>query len=170
MSRTSRRGKTLIEVMVLITLTTVVMASSATTLIALFRVERQLAQDGETRQGLSRLASRVRADAHAAIGCQAGDECTLTLPGGEALRYAVRDGRLWRERLVGDEVQHRDSFPLAAGSTARFEVEPLGKKQALRLSIAPARQEQPAIKPQPQPTVITAVIDLHGTRAQEEGS
>ncbi len=61
-----RRGKTLIEMLLLISVLTVIMTIVATTLVALFRTDRQVRRDLDQQTALARLGGKFRADAHAA--------------------------------------------------------------------------------------------------------
>jgi Tfp pilus assembly protein FimT len=161
-----RRGKTLVEAMVIITLVTLIAAGSATTLIALFRVERQLARDAEARQSAARLASQFRADVHAAIACEAGQTCLLTLADDKTIRYSAKDGWLWRERLKEDAIEHREAFVLHRGSIPGFAVQLMEERQSVRLSIS-MDAAQPDEQPRPQPTVVVALLNLHGAAVKE---
>src|SRR3954467_8043163 len=57
---TSRRGKSLLELMVILAILSVVLALSATSLTTLFRLGRQLSRDIEQGAALDRLAARWR--------------------------------------------------------------------------------------------------------------
>ncbi len=160
-SRRSRRAKTLLEVAIVIALMSVALMLSATTLVALFRVERQVRSSDAHRQTIARLSSRWRQDVHAAASARAINGCELTLPDGRIIQYAVTPPEITREVRRGDEVLHRDAFVLASQAAVKFDVraEPTG--QFARLTIEspplPRRRHQPIIRP----LALTAVVNLH---------
>src|SRR5262245_51820037 len=57
-----RRGKTLVEALVIMSLLMVALAASTTTLAALFRIERYIRRDTERGVTLERLAAQLRTD------------------------------------------------------------------------------------------------------------
>ena len=62
----NRCGKSLLELVVVIGLMGLLLATTATTLVGLVRTERQIRRDVDQQTMLARLAARWRADAHAA--------------------------------------------------------------------------------------------------------
>lgn len=115
-----RRGKSLIELLVVLTLVSGALGLCALTLTALFRTETQLRRDREQQIVADRLADLWRADAHGATACDIGAEAVFTYAAGRRIRYSIETPRIWREVHRGDAVQHRDSFPLPALAEASF--------------------------------------------------
>src|SRR5262245_10738443 len=112
-----RRGRTLIEVMVIISMLSFIFAGSVTTLAAMFRLDRQFRRDREQSQTLARLGSLFRRDAHGAASVQAGAGCVLSLPDGRQVHYAAAERSITREVRQGAEVLHQDTFYLPAAAT-----------------------------------------------------
>jgi type II secretory pathway component PulJ len=166
----SRRAKTLIEMAIVISIMSVALMLSATTLVALFRLERQVRSSEAHRLAISRLASHWRADAHAAVAAQIDLGCRLTMPDGRTIHYAASVPEITREVRRGGEVLHRDAFVLALQSQAEFSLTGELPHQIVRLSISPTgslkRRHQPAI----QPTAIAAAVNLHQAASFEGGS
>ena len=93
MSR-SRRGKSLLELMVILSILSVVLALSATSLTTLFRLGRQLSRDIEQGAALDRLAARWRLDAHQATSVAVDGLCTFTLTDGRTIQYSFSAPRI----------------------------------------------------------------------------
>jgi len=130
-----RRGISLVEVMITLTIGSVVMGVAAMTLGTLFRNER-VARD-QLSQGvqLARLAEQFRRDVHAATAVAAeGDDENATsqwkldLPSGGTVTYRAvyreTDGELLRTETTSEQgaVARRDAFALPANTTAAIEV------------------------------------------------
>jgi type II secretory pathway pseudopilin PulG len=161
----NRPGKSLIEVMVVITVVSVVLAACTTTLAALLHVERQFRRDAEQTVALSRLAARIRSDAHQATGLQAGDACMLSMPGGAAIHYAADGRAIIREVRRGMNVEHRDAFRLPGDARIAFAAVEQPGGQLLRLTIRGSGRPVPGL-PTVQDTTIDAAIGLSPAEAQ----
>jgi hypothetical protein len=162
---TSRRGQSLIELLVVLTLVSGALGLCAVTLTALFRTETQLRRDREQEVITGRLADLWRADAHGAIRCEIGPESVFTLADGQRVRYSIDGRRIWREVRRGDEVQHRDSFPLPPLAEATFATrEDAGRTFAV-LSI----QSQPVDRAYAAPVRTATFVGLLNLHNQPEG-
>jgi type II secretory pathway pseudopilin PulG len=165
---TCRRGATLIEVMVMITVISVVMTGAATTLVALLRLERQARSDQSELQTLANLAARWRTDVHAAIAASADDDCELTVTDGRTIRYSFAESRIAREVRLGETIVHRDAFVLPSRAQVEFTMADSHAGRLLRLSIAPATVSASPIGAPVRPAVLDAVINLHGGQRPSE--
>ena len=67
MRRSRPAGKSLLEVVVMISLMSIVLGLSATSLASLFRLRYTITRDTEHARSIDRLAMRLRQDAHEAI-------------------------------------------------------------------------------------------------------
>jgi type II secretory pathway pseudopilin PulG len=134
--RPRRRGKTLVEMLVLITILSMILGGVGTTLVALFKTDRQVLRDLDQLAALSRLGSRFRTDAHAAQSCQVGESCQLTLSDGRTIDYSVAPRKISREVRRGDEVLHRDAFTLPEAAIVRFELPAESQGRLVRLVIS----------------------------------
>jgi hypothetical protein len=166
----ARRAKTLIEVAIVVSIMSVALMLSATTLVALFRVEGQIRSSEAHRLALSRLASHWRADVHAAVTASLDLGCRLTTPDGRIIHYEFATPEIKREVRRGGEVLHRDAFVLAPQSQAEFSLIGESPAEIVRLSITigetPKRRHQPAIRP----AAIAAAVNLHQAAPLAGGS
>ena len=115
-----RRGFTLVEMMVAISVGTVLLGLAALLIGSLMKLDRagraRLAEESR----LDRLAQVFRADVHAATGLAPGapaGELRLILPGGRSVAYRAGPGAVVRARPDGEE-----RFALPPGSMARLDV------------------------------------------------
>jgi len=160
-----RSGKSLVELMVVISVVSVVLAACTTTLAALLHLERQFRRDAEQTTTLARLATRIRSDAHQASGLQAGETCVLSLPGGEAIHYALDGRAITRIVRRGEAIVHRDAFRLPGDAAIAFQAVEQSGGQLLRLTIRSSGRPvrgSPAV----QATTIDAAIGLIRQEAQ----
>jgi Tfp pilus assembly protein FimT len=165
-----RRGKSLIEMVIIIGIMSIVLSMAATTLVALFRVERQIRSSESHRQTLDRLSGRLRADAHSAVAVKTDDGCQFSLPSGQTIEYAVALPEITREVRRDAEVLHRDAFRLAPRSQAAFAVEGESAGQLVRLSIMPGELPSRAHLAATRPVTIAAAVNLHRVAARAEAA
>jgi type II secretory pathway pseudopilin PulG len=135
--RRVRRGKSLVELLVVIGLTGVVMAMTSTTLVATFRAERQIRRDLAQQQTLARLATRFRADCHASRAASVDRLCELALPDERSIRYSAASSGIERVVLRGGNVEHRDTFALANGARVKIDAPAPFFGRLVRLTIQP---------------------------------
>ena len=162
----SASGKSLVEVMVVVTIVSIILAACTTTLAALMHVERQFRRDAEQTTTLARLAARIRSDAHQATALQAGDACVLSMPGGEAIHYAADGRAIIREVHRGMTVEHRDAFRLPGDADIAFEAVEQSGGKLLRLTIRGSGRPVPG-SPTVQDTTIDAALGLSRQEAQQ---
>jgi hypothetical protein len=155
-----RRGKTLIEMLILMSVMSLILGLVATSLVLLFKTDRQVRRDLDQVTALARLGSKFRADAHAATACQAGDTCDLAQSDGRVIRYALAEGRITREVRRGDTLEHRDAFVLPRTATARFDMPAEANGRLVRLIIAAAENSDRAFLTAVRPATIEAAIGL----------
>lgn len=167
MTRT-RRGKSLIEMLIIISVFSIVLGLTATTLVALFKTDRQVRRDLDQLTSLARLASRLRTDAHAAASCRIDQACVLGLPDGRIVRYAAEGGKLKREVLRGEAVEHRDAFVLPDTALVKFEQPAEFGSRLVRLTIRAQDDADKAYLTPVRPTTIDAAIGLGS--GQSEGT
>jgi prepilin-type N-terminal cleavage/methylation domain-containing protein len=162
-----RTGFTLIEVAVVVSITSLLFALSATTLVALMRVERQCAAEVAQDRAMAHLASHFRADAHAATAADCTNGCEFNLSGGRTVRYAFSSPAVTREIRRGEEIKHRDSFLLGRDATVSFSRsdEHGGRLVILHLSRVGSRPPLPAT-----PMQIAAAVNLHGTSHEQSAN
>ena len=156
-----RRGITLVEMSVVVTLTSLVLMLATTTLATLLRVNKQLNDDLAQDVALARLASHWRADVHAAEGSVMDEDCVLTLPDQRSIRYRFAAPAVTREVLKGDAKLHRDAFVLAGQARARFVREPGEGSRILRLEIERADLRDRAFAVPFRAFAFEAALGLH---------
>ena len=158
-------GKSLLEAVVMISILSLVMGLSATSLTTLFRIRHQMSRDSEQATALSRLAARLRLDAHEAVSASLDDGCLFTLADGGTIHYAYTTPNIEREVRRDDAVLHRDRFVLPRSATAAFERVGDSAGALIRLTIRPVevrtrRTEMPRV------ATIEASIGLNRALAQ----
>src|SRR5262245_32588554 len=88
---TNRRGVSLIEMIVVISISSVIIGVCSTTMHLLLRSEREQSREVRTTVAISRLSQVFREDVHAAQKCQVVAEgkphMELTAPGGRRILY-----------------------------------------------------------------------------------
>ena len=163
-----RRGSSLLEILVVITLLSAALTAAATTLAALMRIEHQIRTDQFQEQSLTRLASRWRTDAHTAIAASAGGDCIFRLADGRTIRYSYAAPRVVREVRHDDEIIHRDAFVLLPRAQVGFSLAGDSRQSLVRLSVCATSDPAPAYSAAVRPAEFEAALNLHdATRPQE---
>jgi hypothetical protein len=130
-------GKSLLEALVLISILSLVVALSATSLTTLFRIRHQMSRDREQGATISRLATRLRLDAHEADSVSLNDGCMFSLTDGRTIHYSFDAPNLVRQVRRDTTLLHRDRFLLPKSATAAFERDGDLPPALVRLSIRP---------------------------------
>jgi len=112
-----RRGYSLIELVVVMTIATVIVGLAAAMLHLLLRTERNGRQQMNRSTALSRLADQFRSDAHAAarqpVPDDANPSCwTFELEAGRNVQYRAQAGRIERVETLGEKIERRESYAL----------------------------------------------------------
>jgi hypothetical protein len=149
-----RRGAfTLIETAIVVSITSVLFALSVTTIVALFRVQRQFQADADHERTVWRLASRFREDAHTAVSAASDDGLSLGLGEGGRVRYTFAAPAVVREIRQGDEIRHRDTFTLTNDAAVTFSQEHYGDGQLVWMKIDSRRVVS-------RPPIATVAIEI----------
>ncbi len=152
--------------LILVSILSAILATTATTLVALFKTDRQIRRDLTQITTLARLASRFRTDAHAATSCRIDQACALTLPGGRVVRYAQEGHKLHRQVLRGEAIEHRDAFVLPETALVKFEQPAEQETKLVRLTIRSQADADKSFLTPVRPSTIDAAIGL--TQVQQE--
>ncbi len=125
---TQRRGFTLVEMLVVVTVFAFLLASVAMAIGTLFRAQGELQDELAQAATASRLASQLRADAHLAASAFVVQEGgtpgpLLRLPHATVI-YRTYPRRIVRTVMQGDTETHREVFRLLEGTTTRWEISP----------------------------------------------
>ena len=134
-----RPGFTLVEMMVVITLSSLLGMISVMLFSALLKSQRQFSQRERQRRELARIDAILRSDTHAAsmVAAQNGETCELKNAAGETWTYRRADDNLQRVRSNAGKVVQRESFRLQAGTKVEFQVSSEGKRTWLAVNLEP---------------------------------
>jgi prepilin-type N-terminal cleavage/methylation domain-containing protein len=164
-----RSAFSLIEVAVAISILSVVLALSMTTIVALFRIERQFAADATHELAIARLAAQFRDDVHLATAVEMNGGCKLILPAGRIVEYTITDSVTTRVVSREGATEHRDSFLLGRQALVSFSFAPdFTDRRLLQLKIGPAIESKPTRASSIRPLTIEAAVNLHGQRTTQE--
>jgi prepilin-type N-terminal cleavage/methylation domain-containing protein len=137
-----RRGVTLIETVVAMSMLVVLATLAVTTVFLLMRAEAGGARALTASTGVSRLADAFRQDVHAAASATVENDengkpqLRLAADGTAATLYSASDRTVRRIVKNGDDVTGSDSYTLPVGEV-RFEVHPQQKLVSLVLQRTP---------------------------------
>jgi len=121
----SRRGHTLAECLIVITLVATVMGTVSLTLHSLYQADRRVRDTVAHEKSLDRFAAQLRSDAHQAVSATIGQpssesdpatELQLELAGDETIQYRIHEQNIERVVRRADTVQHRETYPLPTSS------------------------------------------------------
>jgi len=142
--RRKRRGVSLIELLIVISIGTVIIGLCVTTMHLLLRVERDQARSLRSAMVLSRVRQLFAEDVHggvtAEIGAGDGDSRHLQVEtnGAERVVYSADEHILRREEFDGERLKHRDDFHFPPGAAFHFEQEQGPQIVRLNIEIAAA--------------------------------
>ena len=138
-----RSGYSLVEMLVAISISSV-LASVALGLIgALIRADHSGRRHLHETQSLARLAGQFRADvalAEEALPADGAARLELRLPGGRAVEYATEPGRATREERLGGERRQREQFSVPEEARLTFEIGPDRRTALATASLAAASE------------------------------
>jgi prepilin-type N-terminal cleavage/methylation domain-containing protein len=141
-----RRGYALIEVLVVITIVSVMLALCAGMIHLLLKLDRVGRSASDVSADLSRLARDFRADAHAAAPedpkGRSGDRLTLSIAGDRTVEYQFRPADILRTVREGTKVRHFETYRKPARSTVRIDVTRDGPRPLATLIVARALDGQ----------------------------
>lgn len=165
MKRARPMGKSLLEALVMISILSLVVALSATSLATLFRIRQQMSRDSEQAAAISRLATRLRLDAHEADRASLDDGCVFALADGRTIHYSYATSNIVRQVRRDDTVLHRDRFLLPKSATAAFERDSDLPADLIRLTIRPIEVRTRRTE-MPRTVTIEAAVGLHRALVQ----
>jgi type II secretory pathway component PulJ len=168
----SRRGITLIEVLVLVTGVAVMLGLCAVTIQLLLRLHADSQGRVSSTMVLERLARQLRDDAHASESARLGardakstdDQPSLTLimKAAHSINYIVREHTVARDETQNGKRIRHESYSLERDRAARFElIDESGHiLVALRVTHEPGKSRTEP----PKPLEIVASLGKHGAR------
>ncbi len=122
-----RGGFTLVEMLVVMTIFVLLLASVALAIGSLFRAQGSLQDELVQANAISRLGAQLRADAHQALSAEVAEvdaliTVQLELPAETTVNYVTQPQRIIRTVSHDGTVVHREVFKLLEGTTAGWEV------------------------------------------------
>jgi type II secretory pathway pseudopilin PulG len=140
-----RRGITIIEVMIVVTVVTMLLAVCAVSIQLLMRLNADVQGRFNATVALDRLARQVRADSHASATAQiVGDEKNKARPAGlrlvfeadHTVTYQSADGGMVRTESRGGKVIRHETYALPRGNVGRFELRDESSRRLVVLVMA----------------------------------
>jgi prepilin-type N-terminal cleavage/methylation domain-containing protein len=123
----SRRGYSLIEMLVVITVGSLMLGLCVGTIHMILKLDRGGRTQVTERAARARLAQYFRADVRAALRTEPAtgrsERLSLFLPEQRVVEYKIEPGRVLRVRTEAGTLKNRDAFSLPRKSVARLEVE-----------------------------------------------
>ena len=114
-----RRGYSLIEMLVAMTLVATTLSTIGLVLHSLHRAERRLRDDVDFERTVNRLATQLRTDAHnaqggefAAVAANATHARTFASSSEQTVTYSIEPGGVERRVRRGAALQHREWFAI----------------------------------------------------------
>ena len=165
--RSLRRGVSLVELLIVISIATVVVGMCVTTIHLLLRTQRDESRGVRTTVTLSRLAETFRDDVHATSQSEIGDDETgrrllLEDEAGRRIVYRADEHQLRRiETLRGAEV-HRDTFYFPLESKIDFAREEPLRLVRISIDVGTERSDAPPperVRPPSRAVRIEAIAD-----------
>ncbi|MEX0715866.1 MAG: prepilin-type N-terminal cleavage/methylation domain-containing protein [Planctomycetaceae bacterium] len=162
-----RRGFSLVETLVVVSLTGVLGVLAMRLLIEMQRVRNAQRQAVTSDLVRARLARAFRADVHRAIEARSDAPARLRLMMNEGGRviYSGEDGRVSRSVEEEDRVVRRDEFRV--GVASRFAVTEDGRWATWTRSRAPV-DARTGVPPRPLEIAVEAAVDRHRRRANHD--
>jgi prepilin-type N-terminal cleavage/methylation domain-containing protein len=124
---TRRRGVTLVELLVVITVGTLMLGMCVGTIHLVLRLDRGGRAQVSDRMARARLAQYFRADVRAALRTEPAtgrvQKLTLFLPEERVVEYRIEPRRVLRVRTEAGTLKNQDAFPLPRKCEAHFELE-----------------------------------------------
>ena len=160
-----RRGASLVELMIVISISGVMISATGICLHGLYQVEQDVRESTVQRSAIDRLAAQFRADAHIADEvhvrtADADGESKLEFRSdGKTIEYYQQDLEIDRTVWRADAVLHTDAFRIGRKTTVKWQVDN-GKPSTASVELA--RKPPAGSKTQYEHRQrIEAVVGLH---------
>lgn len=156
----SRRGWTLIEMLVVIPLMALFLSASGVLLTALLRSQGMLWADIQQQSARARLATQLLNDAHGASSAKSPSPqvCDFLLESGETVHYEIKESSLHRELRQQETIMVREKFPLN-GLSAAFAVDESQQRPLVRLTLECVAEGVKYSRPT-RPSVLEAAVGI----------
>jgi len=142
--RSRRRGTTLAECLIVITMIATVLGTISLALDSLYQADRRVRDTLAQERSLDRFVAQLRSDAHQAVSASVErpssetdpvTELRLELPGEETIQYTIHAQNIERVVRNNDSVHHREAYLLPA-STSGWQVKEDSKTPIVSLVLA----------------------------------
>ena len=156
----SRRGWSLLEMLVVISLTAILLSVSGVLLTALLRSQGMLSADIRQQSARARLATQLRTDAHEASSAKSPSPqvCDFLLESGETVHYEIKESSLHRELRQKETILEREKFPLN-GLFAAFAVDESQQRPLVRLTLETVAEGLKYSRPA-RPSTLEAAVGI----------
>jgi len=164
----ARRGHTLIEATVVISMFGLILSSVALALHATRQANRHVRDEAESQREMARFAAQLRSDAHQAASAKLEDSkkggsfwmvLLLTLADGQTAEYSLQTERIERVLRRGQAVVHRETYRLPFCVTGKWQLQTSGRSPVISLLLEPAAGRSVA-KTMMVPRRVDAVVRL----------
>ena len=127
-----RRGHTLVECLVAMSLLSVTLTTVTLTLHTLYQADHRLRDELVYECELERFTAQLRTDTHPAVAAtirsstveiSAADSLELSLGSDRKIRYSILPERIDRTSHQADTVQHRESYRLPPSARAKWQMQ-----------------------------------------------
>jgi prepilin-type N-terminal cleavage/methylation domain-containing protein len=120
-----RRGITLVEMLVVTTVSGVIFSAATVCLHGMYRADQHARQATAHRSAVSRLALQFRTDAHAAATARLldADGIVFVEPSNQTIEYRSQPGEIVRTVRQEERVVHRDAFRLVQRSDVAWRMQ-----------------------------------------------
>lgn len=138
-----RRGFSLIETLIVISISSLLTAAVGACLLTLYRAEHRTREAIGRREALTELSLHLREDAHAARRAELdAPQRSLKLDAGEGrtITYRAAPGQVERQISRGAETLHRDAYRLP-GLTVAWDVQQAAGQRQLAVAVLAPQTE-----------------------------
>ena len=142
--RADRQAMTLVEIMVAVTLTSVLLSVVISVTVGLQRWDSRFRNDQARRANLNQLADMIRSDVRRAAAAPVAekDRLVLTLPDQREIRYELQPDCCWRSiAQPGNTTESKVPYMIGKYNSWRVERVPSGRWPAIEVSL-----EEPAAR------------------------
>lgn len=133
----TRRGVTLIEMAVVISLQAVLLAVAVAFIGRMLEADRKHREQVQALSSLHSLADQFRRDVHEAKHATPGDgSLEMHLPADLVVRYEAAEGRVHRVEHRGNHLVRRELFRLSRDWPVAFEEASTGPRPEVRMTVS----------------------------------
>jgi prepilin-type N-terminal cleavage/methylation domain-containing protein len=158
-----QQGYTLIELLMVVSLTSIALATVGVMLHGVFRAQRSMSDHTQFIEHFSRLAEQFRNDVHRSPSVEpTGRSCNFATPEGTQIEYRIDTDGVSRIVRTGNQVLQRDTHFLPTEFTGTWKLDSTGtgSKPIASLLIALLPRDKPEPSSDEKQFRIDAVVGL----------